>query len=353
MLSAPRLENDDERISSLRDMTLLSTPREADLDRLTRIASKLFRTEIALITLVDKDRQWFKSRVGLDMSETPREISFCDHAIASQETLIVRDALDDSRFHDNPLVIDGPKIRFYAGEPLRNAAGFLLGTLCVMSKKPRTFSKEDEKSLQDLGRTAELALDNRRLKATQFALLNSLVEADREKRVDSLTGIWNRRGLDELFDRELARVTRENIPLAIGMADIDFFKKVNDTFGHQIGDEVIKATATLLLNNLRKTDIVGRYGGEEFLQIIPGIPLDVLPKFADKILTQFRENAELKMPGGHKHKFTISIGFSIITPERGVPIDGSVLIDAADKAMYTAKNGGRDRFHILRLGADD
>ena len=138
-----------------------------------------------------------------------------------------------------------------------------------MSKKPRTFSKEDEKSLQDLGRTAELALDNRRLKATQFALLNSLVESDREKRVDSLTGIWNRRGLDELFDRELARVTRENIPLAIGMADIDFFKKVNDTFGHQIGDEVIKATAILLLNNLRKTDVVGRYGGEEFLQIIP------------------------------------------------------------------------------------
>src|SRR5713226_2323997 len=178
MLSAPTLENDEKRISSLREMTLLSTPREADLDRLTRIASKLFGTEIALITLVDKDRQWFKSRIGLDISETAREISFCDHTIASQETLIVPDALRDDRFYDNPLVIDGPKIRFYAGEPLRNAAGFLIGTLCVMSNKPRKFSKADEKSLQDLGRTVELAIDNRILKATQFALLNSLVEAD-------------------------------------------------------------------------------------------------------------------------------------------------------------------------------
>ena len=349
MLSAPTLENDEKRISSLRDMTLLSTPREADLDRLTRLASKLFGTEIALITLVDRERQWFKSRIGLNISETAREISFCDHTIASQETLIVPDALRDERFHDNPLVTDGPKVRFYAGEPLRNAAGFLIGTLCLMSNEPRNFTKEDQKYLQDLGRTTELALDNRTLKETQFALLNSLIEADREKRVDPLTGIWNRRGLDELFDRELARVMRENIPLAVGMADIDYFKKVNDTFGHQIGDEVIKATATLLLNNLRKTDVVGRYGGEEFLQIIPGIPLEVLPKFADKILNKFRENAELKIPGGKSHKFTISIGFAVITPEKGVAIDRNVLLETADKAMYSAKTHGRDRFHIVQL----
>src|SRR5690349_14224866 len=133
MLSAPIPRDDAERISSLRGMTLLSTPREAELDRLTRIASRLFTTEIALITLVDQDRQWFKSRVGLDIFETPREISFCAHTIASQGTFIVHDALHDSRFHDNPLVIDEPKIRFYAGEPLRNGGGFLIGTLCVMS----------------------------------------------------------------------------------------------------------------------------------------------------------------------------------------------------------------------------
>jgi diguanylate cyclase (GGDEF)-like protein len=193
-------------------------------------------------------------------------------------------------------------------------------------------------------------LDNRRLRATQFALLNSLVEADREKRVDALTGIWNRRGLDELFDRELARVTRENLPLAVGMADIDYFKQVNDTFGHQIGDEAIKVTATLLLNNLRKTDVVGRYGGEEFLQIIPGMPLDVLPKFADKMLIKFREQAKLKIPGGDTHKFTISIGFAVITPEKGTPIDRGILLEAADKAMYLAKTNGRDRFQISHLG---
>ena len=129
MLSAPIPKNDDQRISSLRAMTLLSTPREVDFDRLTRIASRLFDAEIALITLIDKERQWFKSRIGFDVSETPRQISFCGHTIAGQETFIVNDALSDVRFHDNPLVIDGPKIRFYAGEPLHNGAGFLIARI--------------------------------------------------------------------------------------------------------------------------------------------------------------------------------------------------------------------------------
>lgn len=349
MLSAPIPENDDARIASLRDMALLSSPREADFDRVTRIASKLFGTGIAAITLVDKERQSFKSQIGLEIAETPRAFSFCGHAIQSHDTFVVRDAGADRRFFDNPLVTGEPKIRFYAGEPLRNAAGFLIGTLCVIAKEPHEFSEDDQKSLQDLGRMVELALENRRLKETQFALLHSLVESDREKRVDPLTGIWNRRGLDELFDREVARVTRENIPLTVGMADIDYFKRVNDTFGHQIGDEAIKVTATLLLNNVRKTDIVGRYGGEEFLKIIPGMPPEVLPKFADKMLTTFREHAELKVPGHDAYRFTISIGFAVAKPVHGRPIDRDLLLDAADKAMYTAKANGRDRFHIAQL----
>jgi diguanylate cyclase (GGDEF)-like protein len=349
MLSAPIPENDDERIASLRGMTLLSTPREADFDRIVRIARKTFNTEIALITLIDKERQWFKSQIGLDLKDVARDISFCSHAIQSNETFIVRDALHDPRFHDNPLVIGGPGIRFYAGEPLRNSAGFLIGTLCIISRQPREFGEADKEILQDLGRTVELVLDNRILRQTQFALLNSLVEADREKRVDPLTGIWNRRGLDELFDRELARVIREDIPLTVGMADIDYFKEVNDKFGHQVGDEAIKVTATLLLNNLRKTDVVGRYGGEEFLQIIPGIPSEILPQFAEKILTKFRNQAELRIPGGESFRFTISIGFAVMIPQKGMAIDRSILVETADKAMYAAKTNGRDRFHILEL----
>src|SRR5262249_30433150 len=116
MLSAPIPDNDDARLSALRAMTLLSTPREPDLDRLTRLASKLFDAEIALITLVDRDRQWFKSRVGLDLSETPRDISFCAHAITGHDTFVVPDLRDDPRFFDNPLVTGAPMVRFYAGE---------------------------------------------------------------------------------------------------------------------------------------------------------------------------------------------------------------------------------------------
>lgn len=124
------------RLDALRALNILDTSPEERFDRLTRLAKRLFDVPIALVSLVDVDRQWFKSCVGLDASETPRDISFCGHAIVGDEILMIRDTLVDERFHDNPLVTGAPHIRFYAGCPLRVPNGSKIGTLCLIDADP-------------------------------------------------------------------------------------------------------------------------------------------------------------------------------------------------------------------------
>ena len=133
--------NELARLQTLRSFDILDTPQEERFDRLTRMARRLFDAPIALVSLVDKDRQWFKSRIGLPVSETPRDISFCGHSILGEEVFIIPDASSDERFQDNPLVIDKPNIRFYAGCPLRALNGTQMGTLCIIDDKPRDLAK--------------------------------------------------------------------------------------------------------------------------------------------------------------------------------------------------------------------
>ncbi len=160
MIEAPQLACERERLAALRALRVLGTPAEERFDRITRLARDLFEVKIALVSLVDRDRQWFKSRQGLAASETPRSISFCGHAIASHEALVVEDTLQDERFSDNPLVTGAPHIRFYAGCPLRAPNGHLIGTLCIIDDAPRAFGERDKDLLHDLARVVEAELCN-------------------------------------------------------------------------------------------------------------------------------------------------------------------------------------------------
>ncbi|TCS63986.1 PAS domain S-box-containing protein [Varunaivibrio sulfuroxidans] len=139
-----------ERQRSLDKLNITDTPPEERFDRLTRIAKNLFEVPISLVSIVDKDRQWFKSRQGLDACETPRDVSFCGHAILGEDVFCVPDALEDPRFYDNPLVTDAPHIRFYAGAPLSVANGQKVGTLCIIDTVPRTLSPKEFQALRDL-----------------------------------------------------------------------------------------------------------------------------------------------------------------------------------------------------------
>ncbi len=151
MLAPPKPIDEHARLDDLLASRLLDTAPEERFDRLTRLARNLFGVQTALVSLVDRDRQWFKSRQGLDAMETPRDISFCGHAILQDHPFVIEDARADQRFADNPLVTGGPYIRFYAGIPLRGPAGCKIGTLCLLDPAPRQLSPEEIQSLTDLG----------------------------------------------------------------------------------------------------------------------------------------------------------------------------------------------------------
>jgi len=143
-------ENEAARVATLESLNILDTPREDRFDRYTRITARIFKMPIVLISLVDGTRQWFKSAEGLDAEETPRDISFCGHAILGDDILEIRNTRSDKRFRDNPLVLEQPHIRFYAGAPLEAPNGHKLGTLCIIDRVPRRLTAKEKTMLKNL-----------------------------------------------------------------------------------------------------------------------------------------------------------------------------------------------------------
>src|SRR5688572_11141293 len=239
MAIAPIPDNEARRLASVKAMQLIATPEEEAFDRITRVAQRVFNMPIVLITVLDENRQWFKSRIGMDVRETSRDISFCAHTVYENEMVVIEDASKDARFSDNPLVCAGPKLSFYAGRPLANTEGFAVGALCLMDTKPRNMSAEDKAMLDDFGYWVESVFATRHLSKAVEELLAELNEVRRESMMDSLLAIWNRGAIMDILAREADQAQRQKEQMSIMMVDIDRFKDINDTHGHHIGDQAL------------------------------------------------------------------------------------------------------------------
>jgi GAF domain-containing protein len=173
--------NEQGRIAALEKYAILDSEPEQSFDDLALLASFVCKTPIALISLVDEDRQWFKSRVGMEASETARDIAFCSTAILQSDVFVVSDALMDERFRDNPLVVSDPHIRFYAGAPLINEDGYALGTLCVVDRTPRELKPDQKEALKALSRLVLAQLEFRRNLILLKEALNDRTKEEHER----------------------------------------------------------------------------------------------------------------------------------------------------------------------------
>ena len=181
-------EHETRRLAALQRYDILDTPPDQALDDITLLAAQICDTPIALITLIDGHRQWFKSKVGLSVTETPRQLAFCSVAIQHPDVMVVPDTLQDERFRDNPLVLSEPRIRFYAGAPLINEDGYALGTLCVIDQTPRQITQDQKEALQALSRLVLAQLEFRRnLRLLKEALTDRThAEHERERELVKL-----------------------------------------------------------------------------------------------------------------------------------------------------------------------
>jgi GAF domain-containing protein len=177
-------KNEEARVATLEKYAILDTDPELAFDDLTLLASFVCKTPIAAISLIDEDRQWFKSKVGLSVSETSREVAFCSNAILQTEIFVVPDASQDERFRDNPLVVSEPHIRFYAGAPLITEDGFALGTLCVIDQKPRELAPDQKEALKALSRLVLAQLEFRRNLILLKEALNDRTKDEHERQAE-------------------------------------------------------------------------------------------------------------------------------------------------------------------------
>ncbi|EAR07461.1 GAF domain-containing protein [Reinekea blandensis] len=234
--------NEQQRLSALQRLNILDTPPEERFDRITRLARATFHVPIALVSLVDENRQWFKSCFGLDVRHTDRNISFCGHAIHSDALLVIENTLIDSRFHDNPLVIGNPHIRFYAGAPLHAPEGERIGTLCLIDRKPRQLDHSERKQLRQLADIVE----------------QELVSV-RSSSMDSETELSNRKGLLDLADYCLLRASQQELPLTLAVMTVE---RTNETT--PLSHDALVYIAGALKQRLRETDVLARTGPNQF-----------------------------------------------------------------------------------------
>lgn len=266
MSKVTKLDDEMGRLSALSRYDILDTGHEERFDRVTKVVEMALNCPITAISLVDADRQWFKSQQGLDVDETPRDVSFCTHTVQNTMPMIVEDAAQDSRFSDNPLVTGDPNIRSYLGVPLLSPDGYNVGTLCAIDTEPRKF---DGKSVELLNHLAELVVDE--------------LELRHQDDNDALTGALARRAFAVKVQEAILLHEGQQIDSALLCFDVDHFDRVINNFGADAGDDVLCTMSKQILAALRPNDTFARIGDSKFAILMTDTSwIEAVPA-ADKI----------------------------------------------------------------------
>jgi diguanylate cyclase (GGDEF)-like protein len=313
--------DEDQRLRELERYGILNADSDEHFDRILDLTAAIFQTPIVAISLVEADRQWFLAKRGLSVSETPREMALCAHAIVHDEVMVVPDARADERFRSNPLVFADPHIRFYAGAPLQTPEGHNLGTLCVIDREPRDLGPEQRELLHRLAQLAMRELELRRL-----------------AHLCPITGLPTRHTFLSIGEREFERARRDQHPLSLLLFDLDNLRLINNRWGHLAGDQVLTDVVQLARTFLQEQDFAARLGDGEFALLLVGIDGEQAMGLAEGLRT-----AVAHLPGVHTHSdfhLHISGGLTVLSAS---DLGFNDLIQRAERALALAKGNGRNQ----------
>lgn len=320
--------DEEQRLRDLERHGVIGMASDEHFERIVELARSIFAAPIAVISLVEGDRQWFLSHRGLDVCETPRDQAFCAHAIAGDGPLVVPDAQRDERFATNPLVTGAPHIRFYAGALLRSSEGHNLGTLCVIDQEPRQPDPAQIHQLQLLAKLVMREIDLRRL-AT----------------LCPVTGLPTRQSFLAIGEREFARARTSGHPLSLLLLDIDNLRQVNSRWGHEAGDRLLADLVHLGRGFLREQDFAARLGDSAFALLL----VDLEPQAAMAQAEALRHAART-MVGIWTHsdwQLHLSGGLTALGSHDRRFTD---LLLRAESALQLAKGNGRNQIASLLDG---
>ncbi len=319
MKTPPPLAKESARESAVKSLRLLDTAPEERFDRITRLAQRMFNVPIATISLLDNEREWHKSSVGLLSHEFPRKISFLAHALHHDDVMFIVDATTDDRFQDNPLVIETPGIRFYAACPLISRNGVKIGALSLMDRVPRELDDDDRALLRDLAKMVEHELTGTKL-----------------GNMDELTLLSNRDGFEELCQHALNICRRFNKPATLLYFDVEDMTSINKRFGRAEGDLALKNLGRIMIQTFRASDVIARLGNDEFVVLMTDTTEDNAQHALNRLNAAI---SEYNLSARRGYNLSYNSGFLQYQVDVHPSITG--LLGSADIAMYERKRQKR------------
>ncbi len=305
---------------------------DPEIARIQRLGARLFDVPHCVVVFGAEAE-------GGERPVATAEAAFCAAMPSSEVPLMVPDARNHPSLRRHPCVAGAPYIRFCASHPVFTHERKLAGAVMLIDYVPRAFSDDDGKALADMAVLVERELQLRSMNASQLDLEKKNKNLRRKSLIDPLIGTWNRGAIMRILNIEAARCDKEGLPLSLIVADLDYFKKINDTYGHPAGDTVLVKVASRLRSCIRPQEALGRYGGEEFLIVLPGSSSATAMAVAERMRQAVA--AQPETIGLTTLNLTLSAG--VASTDVFPSATTEELISRADMALYAAKDGGRNR----------